>query len=56
MDNIYGETLEIIAQFKNKNAEEFGFKVRQFDKEEIIVAYNSVKKHVFIDREKAGRS
>ncbi len=56
LNNIYGDTLEIIAKFKNISSEEFGFKVRQSDKEETIVGYDTLKNHIFIDRDKSGRS
>jgi fructan beta-fructosidase len=53
---VYGDKMEIEAEFNILDAAEFGFKVRKSDTEETVIGYDSVQQKVFVDRTKSGET
>lgn len=51
-----GDKLELIAEFNNDDAVEFGFIVRKSDSEETKIGYDRSSNEIFIDRTKSGES
>ncbi|KRE46757.1 hypothetical protein ASG81_10830 [Paenibacillus sp. Soil522] len=59
LDDINGETLEIVAEFQvdqSTTADEFGFKVRKGERNETIVGFGRQNGTLFVDRTRSGIS
>lgn len=54
LSNVYGKTIEIIANFELGSALEFGFKVCKSKNEETIIGYDVEERQLFVDRTKSG--
>lgn len=54
LENLRGESFEVVAEFELDTATEFGLKVRKGDNEETVVGYNVVDQILFLDRHKSG--
>jgi fructan beta-fructosidase len=53
--SVAGDTLEIIAEFQNYSASEFGFRVRRGPSEETLIGYDAKNEQIFVDRTRSGK-
>jgi len=54
-EEISGNQLEVIAQFKMEDASRFGLKVAQGEQEETLVGYDTKANQLFMDRTNSGK-
>ncbi len=56
LDNFEGDVYELIAEFSNSTAEEFGLELRVGEMEKTVIKYDAIAKKVVLDRTESGES
>ena len=56
LDNFEGDVYELLAEFSDSTAEEFGLELRVGEMEKTVIKYDAVAKKVVFDRTRSGES